>query len=136
MRYFAMIGARSITRRRLPITLATESLGFQPFHRHIVLLINQHTASANEILLAFAKENRLAIIVGEASPGHLLSGEKINLPYGYRLSLPVGELRTAQGENVEGNPIVPDVSVPFDPDLAREGHDNQLQAALEVVSKL
>ena len=118
------------------ITLATEGLGHQPFHGRMVLLVNRHTASANEMLVAFAKENHLATIVGEATPGRLLAGNKFKLPYDYWLALPVGVYRTAAGTLLEGTPIVPDIEVSFDPGQAREGRDTQLEKAIEIVSQL
>jgi C-terminal processing protease CtpA/Prc len=128
--------AFKFTQRKDPILLATEGLGPQPFHNRVVLLVNRHTASANEMLVAFAKENGLAAIVGEATPGRLLAGSKFKLPYGYRVALPVGVYHTAAGYVLEGTPIEPDYPVPFDPEQAREGKDPQLEAAIEVVSSL
>ena len=118
------------------ITVATEGLGHQPFQGRIVLLVNRHTASANEMLVAFAKENHLATIVGEATPGRLLAGNKFKLPYGYWLALPVGVYRTASGTLLEGTPIIPDIEISFDPRQARDGRDTQLEKAIEIVSQL
>jgi carboxyl-terminal processing protease len=123
-------------RPQKPIMVRTEGLGAQPFHGRIVLLVNRHTASANEMLVAFAKEHGLATIVGEATPGRLLSGGKFKVGYDYWLALPVGAYHTAAGSVLEGNPIAPDVNVAFDPAHAREGRDLQLDAAIEVVSRL
>jgi C-terminal processing protease CtpA/Prc len=122
--------------RRTSIELRTEGLGDKLFHNRTVLLVDRHTASASEMLVAFAKENRLATIVGEATPGRLLSGNKFKLPYGYWLAIPIGAYRTAAGKILEGNPIEPDVPVPFDPEQARMGIDSQMDKALEVVSRL
>jgi carboxyl-terminal processing protease len=55
-----------------PIVLQTEGLGKQPFHGRIVLLVDRHTASAAEMIVAFARENKLATIVGEKTAGRLL----------------------------------------------------------------
>ena len=122
--------------RTVPIMLATEGCGPQPFHHRVVLLVDRHTASANEMLIAFARENNLAVIVGEATPGRVLAGSAFKLSYGYRLAIPVGAYETSAGSAIEGSPIMPDVSVPFDPEQARAGTDVQLQKAIEVVSKL
>lgn len=54
--------------------MVTEGLGPQPFHGRIVLLVNQHTASGAEIITGFAKENKLATIVGTKTPGQVLGG--------------------------------------------------------------
>jgi len=39
-----------------PIVLETEGLGPKPFHGRITLLVNRHTASAAEMIVAFARE--------------------------------------------------------------------------------
>jgi hypothetical protein len=56
------------------ILVVTEGLGQQRFHGRVVLLVNEHTASAGEMVSAFAEENSLATIVGANTPGRLLSG--------------------------------------------------------------
>src|SRR5206468_6276121 len=46
------------------VALVTEGLGGQMFHGKIALLINEHSASASEMVAAFAADNGLAKIVG------------------------------------------------------------------------
>ena len=123
-------------RPQRPIMVRTEGLGSQSFHGRVVLVVNRHTASANEMLVAFAKEHKLATIVGEATPGRLLSGGKFKVGYDYWLALPVGAYHTAAGTILEGTPILPDIEVAFDPVEAREGRDRQLETATEIVSQL
>jgi carboxyl-terminal processing protease len=127
---------RKLKGRKAPIAILTEGMGVQRFHGRVVLLVDRHTASANEILVGFARETGLATIVGEPTPGRLLGGSKFRLPHGYWVALPVGEFRTAEGMKLEGRSISPDVEVPFDPTLARTGVDLQLAKAIEVVSQL
>jgi C-terminal processing protease CtpA/Prc len=127
---------RKLQGRKTPVAVETEGLGHQRFHGRTVLLVDRHTSSANEILVSFAREHKLATIVGESTPGRLLSGEKFRLPHGYWLSLPTGEYRTSEGKNVEGEPIAPDVAAPFELDRVREGKDTQLVTAFEVVSRM
>jgi hypothetical protein len=55
------------------VVLETEGLGPQLFHRHIVILVNEHTTGAAEMVTLFAKENSLAAIVGTTTPGRLIS---------------------------------------------------------------
>ena len=53
-----------VIHRDRSIRLVTEGLGVKPFHGHIVMLVNEHTLSAGEMVAAFAQENGLAGIVG------------------------------------------------------------------------
>jgi C-terminal processing protease CtpA/Prc len=119
-----------------PILLKTEGLGPQPFHGRVVLLTDRHTASASEMLVAFARENQLAIMVGEATPGRVLQGSAFKIGFGYHVALPIAVYHTARDWILEGHPIQPDVEVPFDPNLAREGRDPQFEQALQTVSRL
>lgn len=119
-----------------PILLKTEGLGTQRFHGRVVLLTDRHTSSASEMLVAFARENQLATMVGEATPGRVLQGSAFKIGFGYHVALPIAVYHTARDWILEGHPIKPDVEVPFDPNLAREGRDPQLEQALRTVSQL
>lgn len=119
-----------------PILLKTEGLDSQLFHKRVVLLTDRHTTSASEMLVAFARENQLAIMVGEATPGRVLQGSAFGIGHGYHVALPIAAYHTAREWILEGHPIQPDVEVPFDPDLAREGQDPQLDQALTTVREL
>ena len=84
------------------ILMVTEGLGPQPFHGRIVLLVNQHTASASETITGFAKENRLATIVGTKTAGQVLGGTGFKVGHGFVLRLPVVGFRTWNGNTLEG----------------------------------
>lgn len=114
-----------------PIVLQTEGLGHKQFHGQIVLLVNRHTASAAEMIVAFAKENHLAVIVGENTAGRLLSATSVKVGHGFRLALPTGVYYTWKGSTLEGTPIEVDESVPFDWRRRRTGVDEQLQRTVE-----
>ena len=136
VRYFSSAIASRLAKRKHQVTVMTEGLSPQPFHGRVVLLVDRHTASANEILLAFAQDHGLATLVGEASPGRMLGGENFKLLYDYWLVIPRGSFRTDAGSEIEGRPIIPDVPSPFDPEQARLGRDLQLEKAIEVVAQL
>ena len=112
-----------------PIVLQTEGLGKHLFHGRIVLLVDRHTASAAEMIVAFARENKLAAIVGEKTAGRLLSATSVKVGNGFRLALPTGAYYTWRGSILEGTPIEPDVLVEFDWRQRRIGSDIQLERA-------
>src|SRR6266851_1914594 len=118
------------------ILVVTEGLGERRFHERVVLLVNEHTASAGEMVAAFAQENKLAMIVGTKTPGRLLSGSAFKVGHGYILGLPVAGYLTWQGRMLENNGIVPAVSADLSRDALREGRDTQLEKAIEVVKAL
>ncbi len=119
--------------KKVPIVLETEGLGQRSFQGNIVLLVDRHTASAAEMIVAFARDNKLATVVGENTAGRLLSATSVKVGHGYRLALPVGAYHTWSGGVLEGTPIPPDVLVPFDWKERKLGLDGQLERAVEVV---
>lgn len=125
-----------IFQRDRSMVLATEGLGPQPFHGRIVILINEHTHSAAEMVASFAKQNRLATLVGTRTAGEVLGGANFKLPAGYVLRMPVAGWYTWQGECIEGKGVEPDASIDNSPESLAAGNDAQLQKALEVVKTI
>jgi C-terminal processing protease CtpA/Prc len=115
------------------VAVKTEGLGRQPFHGRIVVLVNQHSASASEMIAAFAAENKLATIVGEKTPGRVVGANSFKVGHGYRVALPVVEYRTWAGTILEGRGVAPDVSEPFSPEAAWAGEDTQITRAIQVL---
>ena len=112
----------------------TEALGNQRHHGHVALLVNEHSASAAEMVAGFAAENRLATIVGTKTAGRLVATSAFKVGHGYRVALPVAAYFTWQGRNLEGAGVTPDIEVPFSPEAAWRGADPQIERALEAVS--
>lgn len=119
-----------------PIVLQTEGLGKQPFHGKSVLLVDRHTASAAEMIVAFARENKLATIVGEKTAGRLLSATSVKVGNGFRLALPTGAYYTWKGSVLEGTPIEPDKLIEFDWRQRRLVGDVQLERAVASLGTL
>jgi C-terminal processing protease CtpA/Prc len=114
-----------------PIVLQTEGLGGKAFHGRVSLLVDRHTASAAEMIVAFARENNLVRIVGEKTAGRLLSATSVKVGQGFRLALPTGAYYTWQGTVLEGTPIEPDEPIGFDWQQRRAGIDSQLECAID-----
>jgi C-terminal processing protease CtpA/Prc len=114
-----------------PIVLQSEGLGKHSFQGRVTILVNRHTASASEMIVAFARENKLATIVGEKTAGRLLSATSVKVGNGFRLALPTGSYYTWKGTVLEGTPIEPDQTFEFDWRDRRLGGDRQLDYAIE-----
>jgi carboxyl-terminal processing protease len=125
----------NVFRRDRSVVLVTEGLGPQPFHGRIALLINEHTHSAAEMVASFAKQNRLATLVGTRTAGEVLGGANFKLAGGYILRMPVAGWYTWQGECIEGRGVEPEVIVENTPESLSNGSDNQFEAALELVRR-
>ncbi len=125
-----------IFQRDRSMVLATEGLGPQPFHGRIVVLTNEHSHSAAEMVASFAKQNHLATLVGTRTAGEVLGGANFKLAGGYVLRMPVAGWYTWQGECIEGKGVEPDMIVENSPESLATGVDTQLQKALAVVNTL
>jgi carboxyl-terminal processing protease len=116
------------------LMLLTQGLGAQPFHNRIVLLVNEWTNSAAEMVANFAAENRLATLVGQKTHGNVLGATNFKLPGGYWLRLPIFGWFTSKGHSLEANGVDPDVEISSD-SLAI-GRDDQMTKAVEIASGL
>jgi carboxyl-terminal processing protease len=71
------------------VVLETEGLGTQSFHGRVVILVDEHTTGAAEMLAQFAQENNLAVVVGNKTPGKLVSRSAFKIGNNYRLVSPL-----------------------------------------------
>ena len=118
------------------IVMVTEGLGPQPFHGRIVLLVNQHTASMAETITGFARENKLATIVGTKTAGQVLGGTGFKVGHEFVLRIPVMTFHTWNGDCLEGKGVEPDHKVELSRDALKQGKDAQFQKAIEVAGQL
>ncbi len=118
------------------LTLVTEGLGVQPFHGRTVLLVNEHTRGAAEMVAAFAKGNHLATLVGVKTPGEVLGAANFHLSNGYQLRIPLVAWYTWDENCVEGKGIEPDINVDNAPELLSQGVDAQLETAIRHLQTL
>jgi carboxyl-terminal processing protease len=96
-----------------------------------VILVNEHTGGSAEILTQFAKENKLATIVGSKTMGRVISRIAGKLGFGYRLGLPVAAYISAKGTVIDGKGIEPDINVSWSFADAIANQDNQLSVAVD-----
>jgi C-terminal processing protease CtpA/Prc len=112
------------------VAVFTEALGPKVFHGRVAMLVNEHSASAAEMVAAFASEYRLATLVGTKTAGRLVATGVFKVGFGYRLALPVAKYYTWHGTDMEGRGVEPDVLVAADAEGLRGGDDRQLSDAL------
>jgi C-terminal processing protease CtpA/Prc len=118
------------------VVLVSEGLGKQKWHGRVVILTNEHTVSAGEMVCAFARENNLAKIVGTETAGRLIPGSGFKVGHGYMVIMPKAAYITWGGQRFEGRGIPPDVIVPWLPEEYAAGRDNQLERAKGVITEL
>jgi C-terminal processing protease CtpA/Prc len=118
------------------VLLVSEGLGAKKWHGRIVILVNEHTVSAGEMVAAFASESHLATIVGTETAVRLIPGSGFKIGQGYMLIMPKAEYITWQGHRFEGSGVKPDFEVPWSLEAFTVGKDNQLEAAIERVRRI
>jgi C-terminal processing protease CtpA/Prc len=121
---------------RKSVALQTEGLGKHAFHGRIVILVNEHSTGAAEMLVQFAQENRLATIVGSHTPGRLVSRSGVKLGQGYTLILPVAAYMSWNGTQIEGKGISPDVPIDWSYEASVDGRDAQFEGAISTLNSL
>lgn len=118
------------------VVIQTEGLGSRSFHGKIVLLVNEHSSGAAEMVSQFAKENQFGTIVGMKTSGRLTARSAFKIGLGYRLTIPVGAFVSWRGTRIEGKGIEPDVQVDWSFQDAVQGRDSQYERALAVAKTL
>jgi C-terminal processing protease CtpA/Prc len=116
------------------VILLTQGLGPQPFHGRVVILVNEWTNSAGEMLASFASENRLATIVGTKTAGSVLGAVNQRVGAGYWLRVPVFGWYTSSGRCLEGQGVSPDLEWDVDPASLDSAIDEQARRAAEILN--
>lgn len=103
----------------------------------VVVLVNQYSASASEILSGAIKDYKLGKLVGMTTFGKGIVQRVFDLKDGTAVKLTVSNYYTPNGNNIHGIGIEPDVEVEYDADAyAKDKTDNQLEKAVEVMNDL
>ena len=125
-----------VLHRDRSMVLQTEGLGSQPFHGRIVILIDEFSHSAAEMVAAFAKDNQLAVLAGNRTAGEVLGGANFRVGNGYYLRMPIAGWYTWEGKCIEGTGVSPDVAVDVDMAALARGEDVQIEKAIHTVATL
>lgn len=97
----------------------------------VVLLVNEYSASATEIVTAALKDNNLATVVGTKTYGKGVMQEVLPMFNGTSaLKVTVEEFKTPNGDKINKVGITPDIEV--EDDLETD-EDEQLQKAVEIL---
>jgi len=101
-----------------------------------IVLINEGSASASEIVSGALKDNSVATIVGMKSFGKGSVQDLVNLKDGSTLKVTIARWYTPNGINIDKEGITPDVEVKFTDADFKNGTDSQLNKALEVIKTI
>jgi len=102
----------------------------------IVILMNQGSASASEILSGALRDNRGVKLIGNKSFGKGSVQEVVNLPGGSFLKVTIAHWLTPKGSSISDVGLSPDIKVNITDQDIQEKKDPQLAKALEIVNNL
>jgi C-terminal processing protease CtpA/Prc len=115
------------------LMLLTQGLGRQPFHGHVVMLVNEFTNSAGEMAAQFAKDTNLATLVGQKTLGNVLGSTTFDVGNGYTLYMPIVGWYRPNGSYTEGCGVQPDILLDIELEALARGSDAQLNRALDIL---
>lgn len=101
-----------------------------------VVLVDENTASASEILTGALKDYELATIIGTQTFGKGIVQDVVPLGDGSGIKYTSNKYYTPNGNNIHGVGIEPDIIVEWDAEKYKKEHvDNQLEAAINYLTK-
>lgn len=102
----------------------------------LVVLVNEYSASASEILAGAIQDHGKGKVVGTATYGKGVVQRIVNLSDGTAVKLTVSSYFTPKGRNLGGVGVKPDVELDLDREaFYAEGTDNQMEKAVEVLKE-
>lgn len=106
------------------------------YEKPLVVLVNQNSASASEILSGAIKDYGIGTLVGKKTFGKGIVQRILSMGDGSALKLTISNYYTPNGNNIQGIGIEPDIDIDFDYDkYEKDGTDNQLEKAKEIIGK-
>jgi len=102
----------------------------------LVVLINQGSASAAEILAGALRDDRQVQLIGEKSFGKGSVQQLQDLLGGSSLKVTVAKWLTPSGKSIQDQGLEPDVEVGFTEEDVKAGRDPQMERAMEIVKGL
>jgi len=99
--------------------------------KKMVVLVDQGSASASEILAGALQEHGVATLVGMQTFGKGSVQELVELGTGASLKVTIARWFTPEGHSISENGLAPDIIVPIDFETIEPGDDPQFDAALE-----
>ena len=102
----------------------------------MVILVNQGSASASEILAGALRDNRQILLIGEKTFGKGSVQELTDLKSGSSLKITVAKWLTPKGVSISEQGLEPDIKVEITDKDIEEDKDPQLDKAIEIIKEM
>jgi carboxyl-terminal processing protease len=122
------------TRTGRSVVLQTPNAPVVPSSVPIVVLVDEGTASAAELLSAAIQEQGRGVVEGTKTAGAVEIGITIDLSEGAGMAVTVARVLTGKGARLEGQGVTPDTPEALTSQAMNQGHDNQLDRAIEILN--
>jgi len=111
------------------------SKGYNPFGDNLkfVILVNEGSASASEILAGAMQDHGRAKLVGEKTFGKGSVQEVVKLDKGTLLKITIAKWLTPNGVSISDTGLTPDYEVPMSPEDTEKKRDPQMDKAIELI---
>lgn len=113
------------------------SKGYDIFNDKLkfVILVNEGSASASEILAGALREQGKAILIGSKTFGKGSVQELVPVTSDTSLKITVAHWLTPLGKSISNGGLVPDIEVKLNKENTKDGRDPQLEAAVKYLTK-
>ncbi|MDP3988971.1 MAG: S41 family peptidase [bacterium] len=101
----------------------------------IVLLVDQGSASASEIVAGALQQHGVATLVGEQTFGKGSVQELVPVTHDTSLKITIARWLTPNGTSLSEGGLTPDVEVKLDVEAFLQGRDTQLEKAVEILNE-
>lgn len=105
-------------------------------NKPLIVLIDNSSASASEILSGALKDYKKAKLVGTTTYGKGMVQEVLTLPNETGMNLTIAKYLTPNGTDINKKGIMPDVKVELSEDDFKKAHDKQLETAKSMMQKM
>lgn len=113
-------------------TVRTPGVPVLPATVPVVVLIDEATASAAELMAAALREQTRAVLVGAKTSGAVEASVLVELSDGSAVSVTIQRLATGLGRRLEARGVTPDVQVALAVEELDQGRDAQLATAMRL----
>ncbi len=110
----------------------TSRTPFLPASMQLVVLANEGTASASELLAAAVVEHQRGTLVGVKTAGAVEASTLLELSDGSALSVTIRRLTSGKGKRLEGAGVTPEIVLDLSSEDFLQGRDMQLARAVQI----